>query len=45
MDKNGLEFLNKIYSDLHLSNEVMHRVSKSDTPIEKIDKFDLRLQR
>lgn len=33
--KNGEEFLNRLYSNLHMEEVVMHTASKSDTPVEK----------
>ena len=42
--KNGEEFLNKLYREMHISNEVMHKASPSDTPEEKIRKYISRLE-
>ena len=42
--KNGEEFLNKLYREMHISNEVMHKSSPSDTPEEKIRKYISRLE-
>ena len=42
--KNGDEFLNKLYREMHISNEVMHKSSPSDTPEEKIRKYISRLE-
>ena len=33
--KTGEEFLNKLYREMHISSEVMHKASPSDTPEEK----------
>ena len=45
MDNEGYDFLNKIYQNLHLSDEVMHTASPSDTKNEKIAKYMERLER
>ena len=37
--KNGEEFLNKLYSDMHMEEIVMHTASKSDSSTEKINKY------
>ncbi len=42
--KNGTEFLNKLYRNMHMSDSVMHTSEKSDTPAEKIDKYLNRLE-
>ena len=42
--KNGEEFLNKLYREMHISNEVMHKADPSDTPEEKIRKYISRLE-
>ena len=42
--KNGSEFLNKLYKDMHMSDIVMHTAEKSDTPSEKIDRYLDRLE-
>ena len=42
--KNGTEFLNKLYKDMHMSDVVMHTAEKSDTPAEKIDRYLNRLE-
>lgn len=42
--KTGEEFLNKLYREMHISSEVMHKASPSDTPEEKIRKYILRLE-
>ena len=36
--KNGEEFLNSLYRNMHVEDEVMQHVEKSDIPTEKIDK-------
>ena len=41
---NGEEFLNKLYREMHISNEVMHKVDPSNTPEEKIRKYISRLE-
>ena len=43
--KNGEEFLNRLYSNMHMEEVVMHTASKSDTPVEKIEKYLSRLER
>ena len=43
--KNGEEFLNHLYSNMHMEEAVMHTASKSDTPVEKIGKYLSRLER
>ena len=43
--KNGEEFLNHLYSDMHREESVMHTATKSDTPVEKIEKYLNRLER
>ena len=43
--KNGEEFLNHLYSDMHREESVMHTANKSDTPVEKIEKYLNRLER
>ncbi len=42
--KNGEEFLNKLYREMYISNEVMHKADSSDTPEEKIRKYISRLE-
>ena len=42
--KNGEELLNRLYSNLHMEEVVMHTASKSDTPVEKIEKYLSRLE-
>ena len=42
--KNGEEFLNKLYKEMYISNEVMHKADPSDTPEEKIRKYISRLE-
>ena len=41
----GEKFLNKLYSDLHMNNEVMHTASKSDNKDEKVKKYLNRLEK
>ena len=43
--KNGEEFLNKLYQDMHMSDVVMHTAEKSDSPSEKISRYMDRLER
>lgn len=43
--KNGEEFLNKLYSNMHMSDVVMHTAEKSNTPEEKIEKYMQRLEK
>ena len=43
--KNGEEFLNNLYSNMHMEDVVMHHTEKSDTPTEKIGKYLNRLER
>ena len=45
MNNEGYNFLNKIYQDLHLSDEVMHTATPSDTKNVKIAKYMDRLGR
>ena len=42
--KTGEEVLNKLYREMHISSEVMHKASPSDTPEEKIRKYISRLE-
>lgn len=42
--KNGEEFLNKLYREMHTSSEVVYKASSSDTPEEKIRKYLSRLE-
>ena len=42
--KNGEEFLNKLYREMYISNEVMHKADPSDAPEEKIRKYISRLE-
>ncbi len=44
-EKQGISFLNRLYKDLHLSDEVMHTASKSDTKDEKVEKYLDRLEK
>ncbi|HIR59334.1 MAG TPA: hypothetical protein IAB38_04715 [Candidatus Onthousia excrementipullorum] len=43
--KNGEEFLNSLYNDMHMEEAVMHTAEKSDSPTEKISKYLERLER
>ncbi len=43
--KNGSDFLNKLYSNMHMDDVVMHTATKTDTPDEKITKYLDRLER
>lgn len=43
--KTGEEFLNKLYFNMHMSEEVMHNASKSDSPEQKISKYMDRLEK
>ena len=45
MYKTGEEFLNKLYSDMHMDYIVNHKALKSDTPEEKINKYLERLEK
>ncbi len=45
MYDSGEEFLNELYKDLHISKIVMHTALKNDTPVEKISKYLVRLDR
>ena len=42
--KSGEEFLNKLYREMYISNEVMHKADPSDAPEEKIRKYISRLE-
>ena len=42
--KNGEEFLNSLYNDMHMEDVVMHTAEKSDSPTEKISKYLERLE-
>jgi hypothetical protein len=42
--KNGEEFLNKLYREMYISNEVMHKADPSDAPEERIRKYISRLE-
>lgn len=44
MYKNGSDFLNKLYSNMHMEDVVMHTAKKSDTPDEKISRYLDRLE-
>ena len=41
----GEKFLNKLYSNLHMTDEVMHTASKSDNKDEKVKKYLNRLEK
>ncbi len=43
--QNGAEFLNYLNKNMHLEDGVMHTAVKSDTPVEKINKYMSRLER
>ena len=43
--KNGSEFLNSLYQDIHMEDVIMHTADKSDSPTEKIEKYFDRLER
>ena len=43
--KNGEEFLNSLYNNMHMEDAVMHTAEKSDSPTEKIGKYIERLER
>lgn len=43
--QNGAEFLNYLNKNMHLEDGVMHTAVKSDTPVEKINKYMFRLER
>lgn len=47
MDNNyqGESFLNRLYKDLHMSDEVMHTALPSDTKDEKVSKYLSRLEK
>ena len=42
--KTGEEFLNKLYSNMHMEDIVMHTAKPSDTPVEKISNYMDRLE-
>ena len=42
--KSGEEFLNKLYREMYISNEVTHKADPSDAPEEKIRKYISRLE-
>ena len=44
-DYQGESFLNRLYKDLHISDEVMHTASSSDTKDEKVKKYLERLEK
>lgn len=41
---NGEDFLNKLYREMHMSNEVMHKADPSDTPEEKNKKIYIKIR-
>ena len=41
----GEKFLNRIYKDLHMSDEVMHTATPSDNKDEKVHKYLSRLEK
>ncbi len=43
--KNGEEFLNSLYNNMHMEEAIMHTAEKSDSPTEKIGKYLERLER
>ena len=43
--KNGSEFLNSLYQDMHMEDVIMHTADKGDSPTEKIEKYFDRLER
>ena len=43
--KNGEEFLNSLYNNMHMEDAIMHTAEKSDSPTEKISKYLERLER
>ena len=43
--KNGEDFLNSLYQDMHMEDVIMHTADKSDSPTEKIGKYFDRLER
>ena len=43
--KNGEEFLNSLYNNMHMEDAIMHTAEKSDSPTEKIGKYLERLER
>ena len=45
MDYSGEAFLNKLYQNLHLSDELMYTATASDTKDEKVKKYMDRLER
>ena len=42
--KNGEEFLNSLYSNMHMEEVVMHTAEKSDSPTKKISTYIERLE-
>ncbi len=43
--KNGEEFLNSLYNNMHMEEAVIHAGEKNDSPTEKIGKYIERLER
>lgn len=43
--ESGEDFLNKLYTDMHMSDVVMHTATKSDTPTKKIGRYMQRLEK
>lgn len=43
--KNGEEFLNSLYNNMHMEEAIVHTAEKSDSPTEKIGKYIERLER
>ena len=43
--KNGEEFLNSLYNNMHMEEAVIHTGEKNDSPTEKISKYLERLER
>ncbi len=44
MENSGIEFLNKIYKDLHLKEEVMHTAKPSDDKNKKVERYIDRIE-
>ncbi len=45
MKNSGIEFLNKIYKDLHLKEEVMHTSKPSDDKNKKVERYMDRIEK
>lgn len=43
--KNGEDFLNSLYNNMHMEEAIVHTAEKSDSPTEKIGKYIERLER